>query len=104
MWLDSRFMRKEIAIRKVNGATLRDILTQIGWKYLILAGIGFVIAAPIALAICRRWLEQFAFRTTIPVWLFALAFVIVICITLVTVILQAWAAASANPVDAIKNE
>ncbi|MBQ9477728.1 MAG: ABC transporter permease [Bacteroidales bacterium] len=104
VWLDSRFMRKEIAIRKVNGATLRDILTQIGWKYLILAGIGFVIAAPIALAICRRWLEQFAFRTTIPVWIFVLAFVIVICITLVTVVLQAWRAASANPTESLKTE
>ena len=104
VWLDVRFMRKEIALRKVNGASRRDILSRIGWKYLLTAAVGFIIAAPIAYAICRRWLEQFAFRTTIPVWLFALAFVIVICITLVTVILQAWSAANANPVDAIKNE
>ena len=104
VWLDVRFMRKEIALRKVNGATRRDILSRIGWKYLLTAAVGFVIAAPVAYAICRRWLEQFAFRTTIPVSLFALAFVIVICITLVTVILQAWSAANANPVDAIKNE
>lgn len=104
VWLDARFMRKEIALRKVNGATRRDILSRIGWKYMLTAVVGFVIAAPIAYAICRRWLEQFAFRTNIPVWIFALAFVIVIFITLVTVILQAWSAASANPVDAIKNE
>ena len=104
VWLDTRFMRKEIAIRKVNGATKREILRQVGWKYLIIAIVGFIIAAPIAYAIGNRWLQQFAFRTNIPAWLFVVAFVVIIVITMVTVILQAWQAASANPVDAIKNE
>ena len=104
VWLDTRFMRKEIAIRKVNGATKREILRQIGWKYLIIAIVGFIIAVPIAYAIGNRWLQQFAFRTNIPAWLFVVAFVVIIVITMVTVILQAWQAASANPVDAIKNE
>ena len=104
VWLDTRFMRKEIAIRKVNGATRREILSQIGWKYLIIAAASFVVAAPIAFVICRRWLEHFAFRTNMPVWLFVVAFIVIICITLVTVVLQAWRAANANPVGAIKNE
>jgi putative ABC transport system permease protein len=104
VWLDTRFMRKEIAIRKVNGATKREILKQVGWKYLIIATVGFIIAAPIAYAIGNRWLQQFAFRINIPAWLFVVAFVVIILITMVTVILQAWQAASANPVEAIKNE
>ena len=104
VWLDTRFMRKEIAIRKVNGATKREILKQVVWKYLIIAVAGFVIATPIAIAICQRWLQHFAFRTNMPVWLFVLAFVIVIVITLVSIVLQAWMAASANPVESLKNE
>ncbi len=104
VWLDTRFMRKEIAIRKVNGAMRREILLQISRKYLLIATVSFVIAVPIAIAICQRWLQHFAFRTNMPAWLFALAFVIVIGITLVTVVLQAWMAASANPIESIKNE
>lgn len=104
VWLDTRFMRKEIAIRKVNGAMKREILKQVIWKYLIIAVAGFVIATPIAIAICQRWLQHFAFRTNMPVWLFLLAFATIIGITLITVMLQAWRAASANPVESLKNE
>lgn len=104
VWLDTRFMRKEIAIRKVNGATKREILKQVVWKYLMIAVAGFVIATPIAIAICQRWLQHFAFRTNMPVWLFLLAFATIIGITLITVMLQAWRAASANPVESLKNE
>lgn len=104
VWLDTRFLRKEIAIRKVNGATRREILLQICRKYLLIATVSFVIAVPIAIAICQRWLQHFAFRTNMPVWLFVLALVIVIGITLITVVLQAWMAASANPVESLKNE
>ena len=104
VWLDTRFMRKEIAIRKVNGATRREILLQICRKYLLIAAVSFVISVPVAIAICQRWLQHFAFRTNMPVWLFVLAFAIVIGITLVTVVLQAWMAASANPVESLKNE
>lgn len=104
VWLDALFMRKEIALRKVNGATVRDILSKINLRYLIIAAVSFVIAAPIAIAICRRWLEHFAFRTNMPAWLFVAAFVAVVLITLATVTLQCLRAANANPVDSLKNE
>lgn len=104
VWLDALFMRKEIALRKVNGATVRDILGKINLRYLIIAAVSFVIAAPIAIAICRRWLEHFAFRTNMPAWLFVAAFVAVVLITLATVTLQCLRAANANPVDSLKNE
>lgn len=104
VWLDTRFTRKEIAIRKVNGATRREILSQICRKYLLIATVSFVIAVPIAVAICQRWLQHFAFRTNMPIRLFMLAFAIVIGITLAMVTLQAWMAASANPVESLKNE
>ena len=104
VWLDARLMRKEIAIRKVNGATRREILLQIGRKYLWIALTGFAIAVPAAIAVCRHWLQQFAFRTNMPAWLFLLALAVVLLVTLAVVALQAWRAASANPVDSLKNE
>ncbi|MBR1926265.1 MAG: FtsX-like permease family protein [Bacteroidales bacterium] len=104
VWFDTRFMRKEVAIRKVNGASAKDILSMINKKYVIISAVGFVIAAPIALAICRRWMSQFAFRTNIPVWIFVVSFIAVMLITLTIVTLQSWRAANANPVNALKNE
>ena len=104
VWLDTRLMRKEIAIRKVNGATRREILLQIGRKYLWIALTGFAIAVPAAIAVCRHWLQPFAFRTNMPAWLFLLALAVVLLVTLAVVALQAWRAASANPVDSLKNE
>ena len=104
VWFDTRFMRKEIALRKVNGATSREILSIINRKYLITVGISFVIAAPIAYAICLRWMSQFAFRTNIPAWIFVVSFLAVVAITLAVVTLQSWRAANANPVDSLKNE
>ena len=104
VWFDTRFMRKEIALRKVNGATRKEILSQLGRKYLLIVAVGFVIATPIAVAICQRWLQHFAFRTRMPGWMFVLALAIVTVITLLVVITQGWLAASANPVDSLKNE
>ena len=104
VWFDTRFMRKEIALRKVNGATRKEILSQLGRKYLLIVAVGFVVATPIAIAICQRWLQHFAFRTNMPVWIFVLALAIVTVITLLVVITQGWLAASANPVESLKNE
>ena len=104
VWLDSLFMRKEIALRKVNGATVKDILLKMNLRYLIIAAAGFVIAVPIAIAICSRWLQHFAFRTNMPAWMFATAFVAVALITILTITLQCLRAANANPVESLKNE
>ena len=104
VWFDTRYMRKEVAIRKVNGASSKDILTKINLKYILIAGVSFVIATPLAYAIAQRWMSQFAFRTNIPAWLFAVAFVVVLLITLAVVTLQSWRAANANPVESLKNE
>ena len=104
VWFDTRFMRKEIALRKVNGATRKEILTQLSRKYLLIVAVGYVIATPIAIAVCQRWLQHFAFRTNMPIWIFVLALAIVTLITIAVVITQGWLAASANPVDSLKNE
>ena len=104
VWFDTRFMRKEIALRKVNGATRKEILFQLGRKYLLIVAVGFVVATPIAIAVCQRWLQYFAFRTNMPIWIFVLALAVVTLITIAVVITQGWLAASANPVDSLKNE
>jgi putative ABC transport system permease protein len=95
---------KAIGIRKINGATVSDILVMLNTNTLKSIGIAFLIACPIAYIAMHKWLEQFAYKTTLSWWIFAIAGLLVCIITAITVSWQSYRAASANPVDAIKRE
>ena len=101
---DSEVRRKEIGIRKVHGASTMGIILMFNKAYLTILGICFVIATPIAWFAVGRWLENFAFRTPMHWWVFALAFVAVSVITVLTVTIQNWRVANDNPVKSIKTE
>ena len=104
VFFETQFIRKEIAVRRVNGATVDSILQMINKKYLIMAGASFVIAAPIAYYLMTVWRKGFAYQAPVPVWIFLVALLVVAAITLAVVTLQSWRAASANPVESLKNE
>ena len=104
VFFETQFIRKEIAVRRVNGATVGSILKMINKKYLIMAGASFVIAAPIAYWLMTAWRKGFAYQAPVPVWIFLIALLAVATITLAVVTLQGWRAANANPVDSLKNE
>lgn len=95
---------KEIGVRKVLGADTGDILKLINKGFLGLVVAANIVAAPIAYILAKNWLNGFAFRTTMTVWPFVIAIVISIVITMITVSLQAYRTAKANPVDALKYE
>ena len=104
VFFETQFIRKEIAVRRVNGATVSSILQMINKKYLIMAGSSFVIAAPVAYWLMTAWRKGFAYQAPVPVWIFLVALIAVAAITLAVVTLQSWRAASANPVESLKNE
>ena len=104
VFFETQFIRKEIAVRRVNGATVGSILQMINKKYLIMAGASFVIAAPVAYWLMTAWRKGFAYQAPIPAWIFLVALLAVAAITLAVVTLQSWRAASANPVESLKNE
>ena len=104
VFFETQFIRKEIAVRRVNGATVDSILKMINKKYLIMAGVSFVIASPIAYGLMTAWRKGFAYQAPVPVWVFLVALLAVAAITLAVVILQSWRAANANPVESLKNE
>lgn len=99
-----RQKEKEISIRKVNGATEGEILFMLNKDNLIRVLIAFVIAAPIAYYVMTRWLEHFAYKIQLQWWVFSIAGIVVIILTLLSVSWQIWKAARANPVDSIKSE
>jgi ABC-type antimicrobial peptide transport system permease subunit len=95
---------KEIGIRKVLGAKISDIITMLTKEFLILVGIAMLIAFPLAYYWLERMLQDYAYRIEISWWMFALAGIITVVLTLITVGWQALKAATANPVKAIKSE
>ena len=104
VFFETQFIRKEIAVRRVNGATVGSILKMINKKYLIMACASFVIAALVAYWLMTAWRKGFAYQAPVPVWIFLVALLAVAAITLAVVTLQSWRAASANPVESLKNE
>ena len=101
---DSEYKRKEIGIRKVFGSSTRQILVRFNRTYFKIVIVCFVAAAPVAYYGVSQWLTNFAYRTPIRWWIFALAFIAVTAITFFTVTFQNWRAANANPVDSLKSE
>jgi putative ABC transport system permease protein len=95
---------KEIGIRKVNGARIREILYLLNWKYVKWMGISFIIASPLAWYFMHKWLQNFAYQTEISWWIFVLSGLITLGIALLTVSWQSWRAASRNPVEALRYE
>jgi putative ABC transport system permease protein len=95
---------KEIGIRKVLGASVQNVVTMLSKDFIILLVIACIIAFPIAWYAMNKWLQDFAYRTTISWWIFALAAGLTIVITLITISFQSIKAALANPVKSLKNE
>ena len=95
---------KEIGIRKVLGASVKNIVVMLSKEFLILVGIAMLIAFPLTYWLLNGMLEDFAYRVNIRWWMFAAAAVIVTLLTLLTVGWQAIKAATADPIKAIKSE
>jgi ABC-type antimicrobial peptide transport system permease subunit len=95
---------REISIRKVLGAGVPHLVTLLSREFILLAGLSTVIAAPLAAWGMHRWLQGFAYRVTMPWWVFGLAGLAAMVIALLTVSYQAFRAATANPVKSLKVE
>ena len=95
---------KYIAIRKVNGASIANILKLIAGDYVKLIVIALVIAIPIAYYVLNRWLQNFAYKTNIDWWLFALAGTSAFIITMLTISWYSIKAARKNPVESLRYE
>ena len=95
---------KEIGIRKVNGAQTGEIVFLLNKGFIKWIIIAFVIATPLSFISMQKWLENFAYKTSLSWWFFALAGVLALSIALITVSWQSWKAATRNPVEALRYE
>ena len=95
---------KEIGIRKVNGASVFDIIRQINTGFIYKLGLALVIAVPLSYFALSNWLESFAERTSLSWYLFIVSGITVLIVTILTVSIQSWRTASRNPVEALRYE
>lgn len=104
VFLTSLYRTKEIGIRKVNGAKVTEVMAMLNKDFVKWIVISFVIATPVSLYAIQKWLENFAYKTSISWWVFALAGFMTLGIVLLTVSWQSWKAATRNPVEALRYE
>ncbi|HSB92385.1 MAG TPA: ABC transporter permease [Flavitalea sp.] len=95
---------KEIGVRKVLGASVPNIVTLLGKDFIVLVIIAIIIAIPVSLYSMNKWLENFAYKTSISYWLFVAASCIAVGIAMLTIGFQAIKVALANPVKSLRTE
>ena len=95
---------KEIGIRKVNGASLFDVFRIINYRFVMWVLLAFVLAVPLSYYALQKWLENFAYKTPLSWWVFALAGLSTLVFVVSVVTLQSWKTAKRNPVEALRYE
>ncbi len=96
--------KKEIGIRKTNGASVLDILVLLNKGILKWIGIASLIACPIAYFAAKKWLQNFAYQTPVDLSVFIIAFIIILIVALLTVSVVVVRAAKTNPVECLRYE
>ena len=95
---------KEISIRKINGATISDIFRKFNFELLTWILISFVIAFPVGYYAMSRWLNNFAYKTKISIWLLISSGLFTLAIGLITVSWAANRAARTNPAETLRKD
>lgn len=95
---------KEIGIRKVLGASFWNLMSILSGKFVTLVLIAIVLACPLAYILMSNWLSEFVYRTEIQWWIFTLAGLVIIAITVLTVSIHGARAMSENPVKSLRSE
>ena len=95
---------KEIGIRKVLGSSVSGIVNLLSLEFLKLVFIAFLVASPVSWFIMNKWLQDFAYRIDISWWVFVVAALLAVLVTVITVSFQAIKAAIANPIKSLRTE
>jgi putative ABC transport system permease protein len=95
---------KEIGVRKVLGASVTEILTMMSSEFVRLVLVAFMLAIPLSLYGIHKWLENFAYKTPVSIFIFIIAGTVSLVIALATISFQSFKAASVNPVNSLRAE
>lgn len=95
---------KEVAIRKINGATVLSLVNKMSKQFVILVGVSFVLVIPLSIYLLQKWLENFAYQTSLNAWLFLVSLGILVLVSILAISIHVIRAATRNPVEALRYE
>lgn len=101
---ETQHRRREIAVRRVMGASRGEIFAMFNRRYVMLVAVCFVLAVPVSIWAVRHWLAGFAYAVPLYWWVFALALAGVLAVTALTVTVRSWHAVNENPAESVKSE
>ena len=104
VFFETQYRRREIAVRRVHGAKIAQILQMFVGQYAKMVLVAFLFAVPVSYLIMQRWLQGYAYHIPLYWWVFALALLIVLVVTSSIVLARSWRAAKENPVEALYKE
>ena len=104
VFFETQYRRREIAVRRVHGAKIAQILGMFVGQYARMVLVAFLFAVPVSYLIMQRWLQGYAYHIPLYWWVFALALLIVLAVTSTIVLARSWRAAKENPVEALYKE
>ena len=104
VFFETQYRRREIAVRRVHGAKIGQILQMFVGQYAKMVLVAFLFAVPVSFLIMSRWLQGYAYHIPLYWWVFALALLIVLAVTSTIVLARSWRAAKENPVEALYKE
>ena len=104
VFFETQYRRREIAVRRVHGAKIAQILGMFVGQYARMVLVAFLFAVPVSYLIMQRWLQGYAYHIPLYWWVFALALLIVLAVTSAIVLARSWRAAKENPVEALYKE
>ena len=104
VYFETQYRRREIAVRRVHGAQISQVLGMFVGQYVKMVLVAFLFAAPVSCLIMMRWLQTFAYHIPLYWWVFLIALAIVLAVTSVIVVARAYRAAKEDPVNALYKE
>ncbi|MBQ2779773.1 MAG: hypothetical protein IJF46_08385 [Bacteroidaceae bacterium] len=101
VFFETEYRQKEIALRRVSGALVGSILWLFNSRFIKVLLACFVIAVPVATYFVSEWLQEFAYKTPLHLWVYLLAFIVVALLTVIIVISSAWRTVNRNPIEVL---
>lgn len=104
MTFETRFRRKEISVRKINGSTTSQIIKMFSISYLKIVVVAFILSAPLVYYVIDKALTRYAYRIDLSWWVFAIALLLVALLTVGIAFIQCYKSANENPINSLKDE